>query len=188
MASALAPALPAHAAAGCGRSRLVRGTVVDGRTGSPLPGARVTVTPPESEADVSTPPPVGCDGDGRFSIPAATGAWLLVEHPDYLPELLPATTSPERLALTAPGSIWGRVRDGRGVPLAGIRVRASCPEALDLADAESDATGSFCLTGLRPGRWAVLALSSGPPARATVRLRSGETACAELRLARARTS
>jgi len=196
MASVHSLALQAAVAAASGpalaRTRLVQGTVIDARTGGPVAGARIAIAPADalsllSDAEPSRQDAAVAGADGRFAIQAEPGAWLLLEHPDFLPEILPAGACPARVLLTAPGAIWGRVRDGRGAPLAGARIHATCPEALDAAEAETDASGVFCLTGLRPGRWIVLAAGGAAPlapARAAARLSAGRTTCVELRLPR----
>ena len=184
------PALPAEP------SLAFRGEALDAGTGLPVAGASAVLAEPQDMLGRLSPPPPGrgrcglSDAGGRFdlSAPPAARWWLLVHHPAYLPELveLPAGAATGAVRLRRAASIAGRVLDASGAPLSGVRVRALCPSAVDVAEAESGADGAYRLDGLRPGRWIVLpaegraALPDGLGA-AVLCLSDGEAATAELR-------
>jgi hypothetical protein len=178
-----------------------QGRALDARTGLPVAGARAVLAEPADLLGRLAPPPPGrgraglSGADGAFSLAAPLAArwWLLVHHPDYLPELVEvaagAATAAVRLERAA--AIAGRVLDAAGGPLAGVRVRGLCPSAVDVVETESGADGTYRLEGLRPGRWIVLpaegraALPDGLGA-AVLCLSGGETATAELRASEGR--
>lgn len=182
---------PATAAPPPARARLpvaFRGQVVDARTGDPIAGARAALAAPLEILGRLFPPPPWrrrsslADGQGRFELAAPAGETfrLLVHHPGHLPELVevPAGRGEARIPLCRPSSIRGRLLDTRGAPVAGARVRASCPEAVDALSSVTSQDGVFHLEGLRPGRWLVApdGAPGGDLAAAVVELCGGESA------------
>lgn len=184
-----APRTPAPA-------RTFRGLAADAHTGAPVPGARAVLAEPGDLLGRLAPPPPGrgraglAGDDGAFELaaPVSRRFWLLVHHPDFLPELVEvAAGSPTAtVRLERAGAIAGRVLDAAGAPLPGVRVRGLCPSAVDVVETESGPDGAYRLSGLRPGRWIVLpaegrgALPDGLGA-AVVTVAAGEAAAAELR-------
>jgi len=173
--------------------RLFHGQVVDGRTLEPLPGARAALAEPLDLLGRLAPPHPArgrtglADGEGRFELPAPADGpfWLLVHHPRYLPEVVAVRggTREARVTLRRPGAIHGRLLDGRGRPLPGVRVRALCPEAVDAADAVTGLDGAFRMEQVRPGRWLVAPDGPAAPAlaAAVVEVADGASALALLR-------
>jgi hypothetical protein len=153
--------------------------VLDG-AGAPVVAASVSVASPAAGEPASR---VMTDGAGRFELPAPRRAALLAAWGDgFLPEVALVTRRSRDLVvqLARGGAVRGRVVDGAGAPLAGVRVTALSPAALDLAEAVSDRAGRFHLAGLRPGSYALEAAG----ARRPVEVRAGRTACAALRCSR----
>jgi len=174
-----------------------QGEVVDGHTLAPVAGARAALAEPlDLLGRLLAPRPSRSrtglsDGIGRFelAVPADRPFWLLVHHPDFLPEVveMKAGATGLRVALRRPGAIHGRLLDASGRPVAGARVRALCPEIVDATEAVTRDDGSFRMDGVRPGRW-LLAPDGGSAdgvAAAVIDVEDGSSTLAVLRPRRA---
>lgn len=106
------------------RGVLVRGFVV-GPDGTCLPGARVRQGQNRWHTNH---PAVTTDHDGIFEFPksAPENLVLTVQHPGFAPELVKVDERGDMenlvIELARPHAIWGRVVDGDGLPLGGVRV------------------------------------------------------------------
>jgi RNA polymerase sigma factor (sigma-70 family) len=106
---------------------------------------------------------VNTDAQGRWQcsiLPAnadeTTRIWLFVKHPDYVSDtggysrrlsLKTARAMTGALILSTGVNVRGRVRDGKGQPVAGARVvLAYSPSAADALRATTDAAGRFSFT------------------------------------------
>ncbi|MFL5271734.1 MAG: carboxypeptidase-like regulatory domain-containing protein [Anaeromyxobacteraceae bacterium] len=172
---------------GSAEARL-QGTIVSA-DGAPVGGARLTVAEGRRQGATTLPGEVFSGPDGRFALAGArrSGALLLVRAEGFVPEVVAAPPHARRLVvvLAPAGAIQGTLRDARGAPLAGARVRAVSREAMDLGEACADGAGRFAITALRPGRYAVHAVDAvlpaawvevGPGASPHVALRASATA------------
>jgi len=171
----------------------VRGTV-SSVAGLPLPGATVIVAGLE-------PVTTAAGGTFSFTDTALEGTRALVAS---APGFLPFT---ERLDIQPGGTVVLDIRLGdahegyaivtgtvtskeEGVPLEGAIVQLGWPEGLGLAyQVLTDATGTFVVLGVPPGRGAVVVYASAEgfrPGSATVEPRSGLVLEVHLRLERVR--
>jgi carboxypeptidase family protein len=151
---------------GSAEARL-QGTIVS-PDGAPVGGARLTVAAGSRQGATALPGEIVSGPDGRFAVAGARrgGALLLVRAEGFVPEVVAAPAHARRLVvvLAPAGAIRGTLRDARGTPLAGARVRAVSREAMDLGEACADGAGRFAITALRPGRYAVHAVGAVLPA------------------------
>ena len=65
------------------------------------------------------------------------------------------------LGASPSGKIWGQVRDGRRVPVAGAAVRLTSADGAAAFETASDAAGFFCFLGLPPGSYDLRAVAPG---------------------------
>jgi carboxypeptidase family protein len=150
---------------GSAQGRL-QGTIVS-IDGAPVAGARLTVADGRHPGAMTLPAEVVSGPDGGFAVAARRGgALLLVRAEGFVPEVVAAPAHARRLrvVLAPAGAIRGTLRDARGAPLAGARVRAVSREAMDLGEACADGAGRFAITALRPGLYAVNAVDAVLPA------------------------
>lgn len=109
------------------RGVMVRGFVV-GPDGTCLAGAQVRLGENRWQANQ---PVFTTDHDGIFEFPnsAPENVVLTIQHPDFAPELvkMDAWNDQEDLIveMTAPAVIRGRIVDGEGAPVGGVRVALS---------------------------------------------------------------
>lgn len=151
-----------------------RGQVVT-EDGQPVPGARITSAPRESDSFV-VPPGFGgpaesdriaaTDADGRFEVPLADGEpthELFASAEGRGPVVVgPVRAGSDTRIVLPAGAPWtGRVVDGRGRPIEGARVTALvlCSWFPLERGAVTDAEGKFSIHGL-PSRVARLRLFS----------------------------
>lgn len=177
-----------------GKGEDVVGEVVDAESGTPLPGAYVALADPAQAARLRFVRPerlagVAATGRGGFYLmrgaPRAT-LMLVVHRPGYLPEFVPVNTR-ERIAPVAlhrAAAIRGVVQDSSGTPAPGVHVVAIAEDESDGAEAVADAAGRIDIQGLRPGRYAVAALTAGGLLQESgwVELAGGRTAKVALRV------
>jgi len=110
--------------------------------------------------------PVGVSGSGGwYEIRRAPRGLLVlvVSAPGYLPEFVQVNTRQPlpSVRLHRGGTLTGVVRDASGATVAGARVLAVSQAAGDGGEALTDATGSFSMRKLRPGKYQVLARAAG---------------------------
>jgi hypothetical protein len=138
--------------------------------GGPAAGAEVTVAAHETAALLARAI-AGADGRVRLSGLPPAPVDVRAELEATTPARAPAVTLqagaafPLRLALAAPGTIEGTVRDGAGQPLAGLRVRViargdGLAGRLPL-ETRTDFDGEWRLTGLEAGRAEVSTAGAG---------------------------
>jgi hypothetical protein len=151
-----------------GRAATIQGEVLRG--GAPARGAVVALLAHETREVVAR---ATAGDDGRFVVaglaPAAYD--LSAGAPEASPTTLRALTLapgarfPARLVLPGTGAVAGTVRDGRGHPLAGVRVRAVERGDGFLAQGQVEAwtgfEGRFRLEGLEVGRAELVARQNG---------------------------
>ena len=142
--------------------------------GAPLAGVRVHVDTSIPQRFASGPAPRLCAGavsnaKGIFVVPCVprTGLRLHVEADGHLAQsLLVGLESPLDLTLEPVGVVRGRVVDGAGNALAGVSVRATTVERLDVPPvALSAADGTFVMTVPTRGRYRLTASEREPPHR-----------------------
>jgi hypothetical protein len=135
------------------------GVVVDAATGEPLAAAHVAVIGAAARLAAAPARPADADGAGRFRLARlpAGGALVVARAEGYLPEVAAVAGGAAHvvLALARAGAVAGALTTRGGAPLAGVRVRAVSPEAMDLGDAVTDGAGRFLVASLRPGRYRV---------------------------------
>ena len=151
-----------------GPAASVEGVVLDARSGRPVPGAELALSPHETGALVAR---TAADAEGRFRLaPLAPGEYdLRAAAPGRSPALQrgvtlrPGATFPARVSLAGTGAIEGVVEDALGRPLAGARVRIVArgdgrPGALE---ARSDFEGRYRIEGVEIGRAELVARQDG---------------------------
>jgi hypothetical protein len=135
---------------------VLSGLVLEEATERPLPAAQVSVQGSSGVVSAET------DASGRFQVDLAPGRYnITAELPEFAPQYLelevpaPGET---RILLSRGDSLCGRVVDsaGRGAGDVTVRAFSTRPEITHLS-AQSAADGSFGLTGLRRGVYALLA-------------------------------
>lgn len=151
---------------------LAPGAVVEGRvlspSGRPVSGAQVTLAEMESRGGVFDPVGAISDGDGRYRLegvgpgPRAVQA----EHPDYRRAVreLEVRLGENTLDLTLEGGaeVRGRVVDEAGAPVANARVMLRQGfRSWELPSTGSGPDGSFTLTSVPEGTYAILAQKEG---------------------------
>jgi hypothetical protein len=160
-----------------GTARLSGTVVVDG-TGEPLAGADVRIL--ETDARTFTAPDGHFEFDGVIPgghtvvasrsgyVTAAAGMSGPRDRPRPL-ELIAGSPRHVEIRLVALGVITGRLVDGTGQPVRGVRIRAiqrrTTPSPYDRGGAEvsSDDDGRFAIRELDPGRYFVIADKRTPP-------------------------
>jgi hypothetical protein len=147
------------------------GEVLDAETGRPVVAARVALADPAKveRLRMVRPEPLTVAATsgfgGVFYIRKAPRArlMLVVHHPDYLPEFVPVNTRERTVSvlLHRGGVIAGRVLDGRGQALIGVKVAAVSEPAYDGDEVWTDAGGHYEFRALRPGPYTVMASAAG---------------------------
>ena len=150
------------------------GRVLNGESGRPLSREQLNVV--LRQAHSSRPMTVTTDGEGRFRLRGLLPGLYSLEtrHSDYLadlrwvgltdPEPAGQRKDPEEVEIRlAPASkLEGEVLDPSGKPVAGANVRLSSLQGgPDNAATKTDGEGLFSISGLRPGKWKVLAFLPG---------------------------
>ncbi|WP_242347046.1 MSCRAMM family protein, partial [Anaeromyxobacter terrae] len=153
-----------------GPGATLAGEVVEEGSGRPIPGAEVALSPHDSGALAAR---AVAGEDGRYRIPGlAPGQYdLRAAAAGRSPALQrgvtlePGATFPLRVALEGTGAIEGVVRDARGRPLAGARVRVEARgdglEGALALEARSDFEGRYRLEGVEVGRAELVARQEG---------------------------
>lgn len=127
----------------------------------PIPAAGTRI---EAGADVwalaDAPPPVVPDwvtrSDGRFTARPVTPGRVraVARHPDYvegvsaLVSLGPGGEAEVKIVMLAGGTLAGRVRDDRGIPVEGVEVEVASNKTSLVRVLLTNADGSFELTGI----------------------------------------
>lgn len=147
------------------------GEVLDAETGRPVVAARVALADPAKveRLRLVRPEPLTVAATsgfgGVFLIRKAPRArlMLVVHHPDYLPEFVPVNTRERTVSVLMHrgGVIAGRVLDGRGQALIGVKVAAVSEPVYDGDEVWTDAGGHYQLKALRPGPYTVMASAAG---------------------------
>ena len=107
------PPPPGTAVPGRPVTTILTGRVIDSATRQPIPNAHL-----------STGPNVIADSEGRFSLPAPSGRFVVVANKSgYAREPIQVTAgAPIEIALQPAAAISGRVIDESGDPVLGARV------------------------------------------------------------------
>lgn len=168
---------------------VVFGTVVDGASGAPVPGARVQIvqgssrfvrTPPGRASAVAAEGGEGSavqatDARGEFSFSGLKGGplTLRVSHKDYVtkeftdinPDVIERSQG-LLLSLDVGGEILGTVLDSRGAPKADMPVYLIAGGGSNPSQNQSgktDRSGRFSFAGVAPGTYTVKAHRFGVP-------------------------
>lgn len=141
------------------REVTLSGSVMDA-SGGPIAAARVQVA--RAEYSVRPVLELQTDEQGRFSASLPPGMFAIrADATGYAPSIVYRTlpTTDAQLLLMPGGSIEGTVVDAiTGEPVAGVNVSSVGTQAATLlAPVRSGADGSFSLSGLEPGRYALRA-------------------------------
>lgn len=152
------------------RGALIEGTVSDAATGKPIAGALIGGSGPNSprESGLGTANAIS-DAEGHFTLRMAPGkvvVYIMGTVDDYLP---PEQTAPyshyditlkqdeqPRLdfRLKKGETLRGKAVNGLGEPVPGALIRIGVHD-WDAKTATTDAKGTFAITGLRPGDYAL---------------------------------
>jgi hypothetical protein len=169
------------------------GEVLDAATLRPVVEARATLADPveverlrEGQKLTRLVDP-GLTGRGGFFLVsrAPLGSFLLVVyHPGYRLEVQEIDTSAgyAHAILHRGGAIAGSVRSEGGAPVAGARVVAVSPAAVDAAETRTDGSGRFRLGAVRPGRYQLLPLVQGGRVGSTLDVEVADDVVAEATL------
>jgi hypothetical protein len=158
------------------------GTVrLAGPPGEPVPGATVTVSDVRGEVLGA----VGTAADGDFSFPRlAQGTYtLVVAAAGYRPvaasvTVLPGEPTRHEVELAATGSLLAGVRL-LGAPFEGAGLTLLDEHGQVVAEASTDASGTFSFTDLQPGEY-TLVTTGYTPAAVAVRVTDGRPVRADL--------
>jgi hypothetical protein len=169
------------------------GEVLDAATLRPVVEARATLADPveverlrEGQRLTRLVDP-GLTGKGGIFLVsrAPLGSFLLViYHPGYRLEVqeIDTTAGYVHATLHRGGAIAGSVRGAGGAPVAGARVVAVSPAALDAAETRTDGSGRFRLGAVRPGRYQLLPLIQGGHVGSSLDVEVADGAVAEATL------
>lgn len=151
----------------------------------PIPAAGTRI---EAGADVwalaDAPPPVVPDwvtrSDGRFTARPVTPGRVraVARHPDYvegvsaLVSLGPGGEAEVKIVMLAGGTLAGRVRDDRGIPVEGVEVEVASNKTSLVRVLLTNADGSFELTGIPSD--VTVSLRRSPSERRVVLRRNAE--------------
>ncbi len=141
--------------------------------GTPIAGATITTAKEENDASARDPE-TRSDADGRFSLQVRSGGLVALEAraPGHAPGLDEGPAPGHAFELwLAPESTLGGTVTRDGAPVAGASVLAERSGGLSpvTAEAVTDATGAYRLTGLDPGSYSLRALTddaAGAPSTA----------------------
>ena len=128
---------------------VLTGRVIDGATRQPIPNAHLSTGP-----NVAGSPVVLTDSEGRFSLPAPSGRFVVVANKTgYAREPIQVTAgAPIEIALQPAAAISGRVIDESGDPVLGARVVVERVDAnrrrTTLGAFETDDRGEYRVGGL----------------------------------------
>jgi Carboxypeptidase regulatory-like domain len=128
---------------------VLTGRVIDGATRQPIPNAHLSTGP-----NVVGSPVVLADSEGRFSLPAPSGRFVVVANKTgYAREPIQVTAgAPIEIALQPAAAISGRVIDESGEPVLGARVVVERVDAdrrrTTLGAFETDDRGEYRVGGL----------------------------------------
>ncbi|OIV38639.1 MFS transporter [Mangrovactinospora gilvigrisea] len=161
------------------------GTVLGGDPVGPLAGALVVAT--DAQGQVVASGAAGADGTFRFAELAPGTHTLTASHDGHRPaatlvEVAAGTETRQELRLSAGARLAGVVRAQSGDrPLADARVTLMDSAGGVVAATLTDEDGRYAFADLGHGAYTLVA-SGYPPAAATVRTASGESAHCELHL------
>src|SRR5262245_9952690 len=149
---------------------MLTGRVIDAATRQPIPNAHLPTGP-----NVVGSPVVLADEEGRFSLPAPSGRFIVIANKTgYAREPMQVTAgTPVEIALQRAAAISGRVIDDGGEPVLGARVVVERVDAnrrrTTLGAFETDDRGEYRVGGLP----ATTAIASVTISGETVFLRTG---------------
>src|SRR5262245_20022536 len=142
------------------------GRVIDAVTRQPIPSAHRSTGP-----NVVGSPVVLTDSDGRFSLPAPSGRFIVIANKTgYAREPMQVTAgAPIEIALQASAAISGRVIDESGDPVLGARViveriQNGNQRRVTLGAFETDDRGEYRVGGLPAATVVVSVTINGDPA------------------------
>jgi len=142
------------------------GRVIDALTRQPIPNAHLSTGP-----NVVGAPVVLADSEGRFSLPAPSGRFVVVANKSgYAREPRQVTAgAPIEIALQAAAAISGRVSDESGDPVLGARVTVERVQngnqrRVTLGAFETDDRGEYRVGGLPAATVVVSVTITGDPA------------------------
>jgi len=159
------PRPPSAAASGRPVTTVLTGRVIDGATRQPIPNAQLSTGP-----NVVGSPVALSDSEGRFSLPAPSGRFVVVGNKTgYAREPIQATAgAPIEIALQPAAAISGRVIDENGEPVLGARVVVERVDAnrarVTLGAFETDDRGEYRVGGLPAATVIVSATITGETA------------------------
>jgi Carboxypeptidase regulatory-like domain len=143
------PRPPSAPAPGRPVTTVLTGRVIDGATRQPIPNAQISTGP-----NVIGSPVALTDSEGRFSLPAPSGRFVVVGNKTgYAREPIQATAgAPIEIALQPAAAISGRVIDENGDPVLGARIVVERVDAnrarVTLGAFETDDRGEYRVGGL----------------------------------------
>ena len=158
------PPPPGTAVPGRPVTTILTGRVIDSATRQPIPNAHLSTGP-----NVIGSPVVLADSEGRFSLPAPSGRFVVVANKSgYAREPIQVTAgAPVEIALQPAAAISGRVIDESGDPVLGARVVVERVDAnrrrTTLGAFETDDRGEYRVGGLPAATVIVSATISGEP-------------------------
>ncbi len=142
---------------------VLNGRVIDAVTRQPIPNTHLSTGP-----NVVGSPVVLADGEGRFSLPAPSGRFIVVANKTgYAREPIQVTAGvPIEIALQPAAAISGRVIDESGDPVLGARVvverlQDANPRRTTLGAFETDDRGEYRVGGLPAATVIVSAIITG---------------------------
>jgi len=138
------------------QAQMIRGRVLAGDSGQPLPNARVLVS--------GTAVGVRTDPEGRFTISLAAGQMLRVLKTGYIGQEVKPPAGEIRLVRA--GAITGHVLDDRGDPVVGVYVVAATADQIgaptnQLARSLTDDRGEYRIGGVARGTYTVSVTTAG---------------------------
>src|SRR5215831_19094383 len=145
---------------------VLTGRVINAITRQPIPNAHLSTGP-----NVVGAPVVLADSEGRFSLPAPSGRFVVVANKSgYAREPMQVTAgAPIEIALQAAAAISGRVSDDGGDPVLGARVTVERVQngnqrRVTLGAFETDDRGEYRVGGLPAATVVVSVTINGDPA------------------------
>ncbi|MBV9495001.1 MAG: carboxypeptidase regulatory-like domain-containing protein, partial [Acidobacteria bacterium] len=138
----------------------IQGTVTNGQTGQPLPGATVTITYNGTTVTTTT------DSNGHYNfpnVPSEVPVTVTISHPDYGTQppytvtLPPGGNDTRTTGLTPlPGTINGTILDGgTSQPLAGATVVLRDGNGQVVGTTTTDSSGHYTFPNLPPGNYTI---------------------------------
>jgi hypothetical protein len=154
----------------------VEGVVADGETDQPVAGALVTAQPKDPKRGAAGTGSYGeSDAEGRFHLDLDAGEYLVNARMEgYGGDAVPVTVGDSnvtgvRVVVRHGLSLKGKVVDAAGRGVGGVTIRGTTMEAANRFNVAGRTLpdGSFELSGVRTGRYAIAAIAGGSFAIAT---------------------